>query len=842
MLTTVSDGLEFALTSGGDSANSLLAECDGALGAIDEMLKRELSEARFLTYSQKIAAIREAFATLLTDIDDMRIISDLANGIFKGAASLIKNLDAEKEIQKEIVFFPYKASMWDSFESIWAAASADERCFVSVVPILYYNKDGAGNFTTAHYEGDFFPDDVGVIHYEEFDVAAILPDVAYIHNPYDGGNLVTSVHPDYYSRELKKHVGTLVYVPYYASDSRPTLSFAAPAAALTADVLVASCEEDAEAYRRAGVKYKIAPLGSPKTDKIINSEKNRPEIPEEWVNLRGKKVFFLNTSVASMLRFSESYFQKLHALFALFAERGDVALLWRPHPLTLATIGSMRPQLRGAYNALETAVRAGRLGVIDHTHDMSRAISVSDAYIGDGASSLTYLYALTGKPMYILNFKMSAAPAADELQELRGTEVVSPPCITAAGDAWVFCLSVNALCRFDIDSARAEYAASVPGEMNTGGLYGAPADIGGGRLLLPPMKAGEWAIFDTGSGEFEKRPIPEKYRSVVRNGSHFAFAFASEEFVIFRPVHSTAFVKYDKAAGRFDYFTDWYKKFEPYVFNIEWGLLGGLFAKPEDDALFFTSPQGNIMLELNTRSMKTSVRRVGTPGKHYSDVAYDGRHFWLTSYMPPGTHERKNAVVRFDKKTGACKEYPMVPVTFDPRNEFGDFAGIHFFRDKVWVFPYGVNEIFRIDPLTEEVSRFETGLPYALADRKSPYYAFMDGTAGVLWHIHGENCLIFFSYYDNSLLFIDAGTGETRKQKLTADGIDALLEHLDPVPPYIYGESAFITGAAFVAGVKTGAIAAFDNERAAYSRGVNVNTDGSCGEKVHAFVMGDKSK
>jgi hypothetical protein len=840
MLATVRDGLEFALTSGGESANSLLAECDGALGAACEMMGRELSEARFLTYSRKIAEIREAFATLLTDIDDMRVISELANGIFKGVASLIKNLDAEKEIQKEIVFFPYKLSMWDSLESIWEAARADERCFVSVVPILYYNKDSAGNFTTAHYEGDAFPEDVNVIHYEEFDIAAISPDIAYIHNPYDGGNLVTSVHPDYYSRELKKHVGTLVYVPYYASDSSPTLSFAAPAAALAADILVASSEEDAEAYRRAGVKYRIAPLGSPKTDKIINSEKNRPEIPEEWANLRGKKVFFLNTSVASMLRLSEDYFQKLHALFALFAECDDIALLWRPHPLTLATIGSMRPQLRRAYNALETMARTGRFGVIDHTHDMSKAMAISDAYIGDGASSLTYLYALTGKPMYILNFKMPAAPAADELRELSGTEIVYPPCVPETGDAWVFCVNVNALCRFDIESARAEYVASVPGEMNTAGLYGVPADIGGGRLLLPPMRANEWAIFDTLTGEFEKHPIPDKYRSVVRNGSHFAFAFASEEFVVFRPVHSTAFVKYDKAAGRFDYFTDWYKKFKPCVFNIEWGLLGGFFAKPEDDMLFFTSPQGNIILELNVRSMKTNIRRVGSRGNCYSGIAYDGKRFWLTQNMTPGTHARRNSVVRFDKKTGACKEYPMVPVTFDPRNEICDFAGIYFLRGMIWVFPYGVNEIFRIDPLTEKVSKFETGLPYALTDRKSPYYAFADGVAGGLWHIHGENCLIFFSYYDNSLLFINADTGETRKQKLTADGIGALLKRPDLIPPYIYGESAFMTSGDFADGVKTGAIAAFDAERAAYSRGVNANTDGSCGEKVHAFVMGDR--
>jgi hypothetical protein len=834
MLATVLDGLEFAMTSAGESANSVLSDCDDALFTVGEIMERELSEKRFSQYGGGIADLREALGLLLTDIDDMRAINDLANRISAGIGRLVKDLRAEKEIQKEIVFFPYKASMWDSMESICAAARADERCVVSVVPILYYNRTLGGDFTALHYEGEFFPEDAEVISYEEFDIAAIEPDVAYIHNPYDGGNLVTSVHPDFYSRELKKHVRILVYVPYYASDAVPSLAFAAPAAALAADILIASSEEDAAAYRRAGVKYRIAPLGSPKTDKIVNAGKSKPELPAEWSNLKGKKVFFLNTSVASMLRFPESYFQKLSSLFSLFAERDDVALIWRPHPLTLATIGSMQPQLRGAYNALEAMMRGARFGVIDHTHDMSAAMAISDAYIGDGSSSLVYLYSLTGKPLYILNFKMPAAPSEEELAELLETEIITGPCL-AYDSAWVCCANVNALCRIDIESARAEYVASVPGEKNNVWLCGGLIDAGGGRLLLTPSRANEWAIYDVNTGEFEKYPVPAEYTPSVRNGARFAVAFVTEEFAIFRPVHCKAFVKYDRASGSFEYFTNWYKKFAPYVFNIDLGLFGGCFAKPEGDALFFTSPQGNIIVELNTRSMKINVHRVGNARNRYAGITFDGERFWLTKYMLPGTHERQNAVVRWDRKTGACKEYPLAPVTFDPRFEIGDFAGIYFFKGIIWVFPNGVNEIFKIDPRTEEVSIFETGLPYALTDRKSSYYA--DGAAGGLYYIHGEDCLVFFSYYDNSLLFINVETGAVSKRKLVVSGIGALLKSKDLISPYIYGESVFMTNSDFIDRVKTGAVPAFNEDLAAYSRSVNANTDGSCGEKVHAFVM-----
>ena len=35
----------------------------------------------------------------------------------------------------EIVFLPYNSSMWDSLESVWMAAAADEDCDTYVVPI-----------------------------------------------------------------------------------------------------------------------------------------------------------------------------------------------------------------------------------------------------------------------------------------------------------------------------------------------------------------------------------------------------------------------------------------------------------------------------------------------------------------------------------------------------------------------------------------------------------------------------------------------------------------------------------------------------------------------------------
>ena len=104
----------------------------------------------------------------------------------------------------KVVFFPYKAEMWDSLESFYLAARSDPECDAYLVPIPYFELDRARNVMAPNYDIDRFPAEENPIAYNEFDHTDGSIDIAYIHNPYDEGNLVTSVLPAYYSAELKK--------------------------------------------------------------------------------------------------------------------------------------------------------------------------------------------------------------------------------------------------------------------------------------------------------------------------------------------------------------------------------------------------------------------------------------------------------------------------------------------------------------------------------------------------------------------------------------------------------------------------------------------------------------
>lgn len=332
----------------------------------------------------------------------------------------------------ETVFLPYKASMWDSLESVWQAAEADENCEAYVVPIPYYDRNPDGSFGKMHYEGEQFPDYVPITHYEEYNLEERRPDVIYIHNPYDAQNLVTSVHPDYYSDKLKKYTDCLVYIPYFvlgelSPDNREAVEsmkhFCTVPGVVNADKVIVQSENmrrvyikvlmgEAGEHTRSYWEARILGLGSPKFDKVQEANNREQSIPEGWKNViqradgSRKKVMLYNVSVGALLEHQEEMLEKMQDVFQLFKEKQeDVALLWRPHPLIRATIESMRPQLWSKYDQIVKKYCQEGWGIYDATADVDRAVALSDAYYGD-ESSLIQLCERAGKPIMIQNVKV----------------------------------------------------------------------------------------------------------------------------------------------------------------------------------------------------------------------------------------------------------------------------------------------------------------------------------------------------------------------------------------------------------------------------------------------------
>lgn len=307
---------------------------------------------------------------------------------------------AEIPAKLEVVFLPYKASMWDSLESIWRAADADPDCNARVIPIPYYDRNPDHSFAAMHYEGKDFPDYVPITNYYEYNIAENQPDIIYIHNPYDNYNYVTSVAPEYYSFELKKHTPMLVYVPYFVAGYYANESTAAantPSAFKYADKIIIASHEHRRFYMAGGTPAsKLLVLGSPKLDFIAN-DLNDIVVPEEWIEKsRGKKVFLLNLTISRVLQDTEWANSTMRILEAIKGAE-DSILIWRPHPLLKATIASMRPQQAKEYSAVIDAMGSHSNVIVDNTPSVHAAMKLSDALISD-YSSIVMQYTFTGKP------------------------------------------------------------------------------------------------------------------------------------------------------------------------------------------------------------------------------------------------------------------------------------------------------------------------------------------------------------------------------------------------------------------------------------------------------------
>lgn len=346
------------------------------------------------------------------------------------------SLKNDVAIRREAVFLPYKASMWDSLESVWKAADADPECDAYVIPIPYYDKNPDGSFREVHYEGDLYPDYVPITKYDAYDFENRKPDIIFIHNPYDQYNFVTSVPPFFFSENLKKYTFNLVYIPYFIlAEVKPDddkaienmKHFCNVPAIFHADKVIVQSEAMKQVYikvllemvndhREAARKYwdnKIWGLGSPKIDKVVNTQKDNLEIPREWLKIiekpdgSWKKIVFYNTSITALLRYGEEMLAKMEYVFNAFKKRQEeVVLLWRPHPLIKATVESMRPQLWIEYDKIVRKYREEGWGIYDDTSDVERAIALSDAYYGDG-SSIVQMYQQTGKPIMIQNMDIA---------------------------------------------------------------------------------------------------------------------------------------------------------------------------------------------------------------------------------------------------------------------------------------------------------------------------------------------------------------------------------------------------------------------------------------------------
>lgn len=551
---------------------------------------------------------------------------------------VISKLRQEKEIKKDIVFLPYKASMWDSLESVWRAASEDkEHCNTYVIPIPYADRNPDGTVATWHCEAELFPKDVPVLDWNDYPFEKLKswhPDVIFIHNPYDNYNAVTSIDKQYYSSNLKKCTDKLVYIPYFVlaelniedksklvDEEDKIANFILAPGVINADYTIVQSEKMRKVYldvlerhTDVGREYweeHIKGLGSPKFDKVVNTAKEDYDLPQEWRNIvQGKKVILYNTGLTTMLRYADIYLKKVKSVIRTFKEHQEVALWWRPHPLLRATLQSMHPELLAEYDDIIDKYRQEGWGIYDDTSDLNRALAWTDGYYGDG-SSLQQLYKKECKPVVTQEIEnpIDSFVIDENLYLTDGiwqdNELIFP--------AW----NVNGIFSYNIETKYVNFLSFLPANLNVSYLF-CRMEMVENKLYFIPTNEDCILIFDMIKKTWNKICIDDGKIGDLR--ARFSDAYRFDKTIWLKPYYSHAIVSYSTDTGEIVYYDEWYKELEAYITDENSPKFWS--GSKSENAIYFPFVQTNKVVEFNVYSKDYEIISVGNDNEHLLNVYY----------------------------------------------------------------------------------------------------------------------------------------------------------------------------------------------------------------------------
>ncbi|MCL2187591.1 MAG: hypothetical protein FWC16_05860 [Defluviitaleaceae bacterium] len=602
----------------------------------------------------------------------------------------------------EIAFISYKAAMSDSLETIYLAAKDDPNCDAYWIPVPYYEKNPDGSLGKMHYEGAaYYKPHFQCIDWQAYDIEARRPDIIYTFNPYDDSNRVTAIHPNFYIQRLKNCTDMLVYVPYFVMDDNATLTEAMDGLWVNFGVLYAdrvivqsqSLKETVIKFLKEGeiknnavgsfgdLDKKLLPLGSPKFDNKTNTPDNRHTLPPEWTSIiAGRKVILYNTSFNNIDE-ENKCITKLRDVLAYFKARTDVALWWRPHPLSTTAIQSMRPELLPQYEQIVTTYRQEGWGIYDNTPELQRAVDMTDGYYGDGGS-LVGLCQQMGKLVMKTN-----------LVEINKRRIPNIRFYVTDAHIWVKSGFYNTIYKIDKDL---QYIISSQNmtlhENEAKAIFSANFVESNDCLYFAPTTS-EIIIYNMITHTVNKITYKQKTVSMREEEIPFLFLVKYEKYIFYIPASYPAIMRLNTETHEISFFTDWLPAITKHT-NM-------------DDKFYFGTPlvigevcwmacwHANMLLSFNMETCKSQEYVVGNDENRYKDLCYDGAFFWLS----PRTS--KAPILKWHPQKGECAVYSIHndEIAIDK-----PFCICYYSAGNVWFLPLFASHVYKIDVKSSEMT------------------------------------------------------------------------------------------------------------------------------------------
>lgn len=654
-----------------DCAPEILLECKQYLMALEAELKKDLQRE---DVSSLLTELDQLVHIVLEDVVSDKCIQQLSDGICR----VTKQLE-EIPCRKIIVFLPYKASMWDAFDSVYQAARSDQRVNVLVMPIPYRSYDKQSDCWHEHYEGESFPSDIKIIDYKNYTLADMEPDYIFIHNPYDQYNYVTRVHEEFFSTKLVEYTEHLVYIPYdVVLGTKIDENFCKMPGVQNAWRVIVQSEKVRQTYIKWINPEKVLALGSPKIDAVVNYKVNWDALPESWKQkCKNRKVFLYNTHLSSIISEGSLFIKRLQNVWKYFRNHQDITLLWRPHPLSLQTAQAMNPDFLKAYLYMVEQFKLLDNCIYDDTPDLDRAIGLSDAYMGD-YSSLVMLYGFTGKPMYLHSWLKKEYIEYDKVYALGG--------VSDGKNFWIPHMHYNALLKIDANSMKVVECIDIPYEGKNEEVLFERSYLIGRYLLLVPYLADNLVWYDTVHKKFSKvlynSQTGEKlFCSITTDKYLFLFAYCTAN-------KSLRIDLQTRQIESFEVNYDLLKKYTDVPYDYVWSK-GGIWFEGK---YWLGLRQSNGIVAISTEG---NIEYYSIDVQGIRDIAHDGLNFWI---VPMAGAE----IICWNEKKGIINRFCCQGID---ENVKGVFTGVLCTLDFTWILPSKVNYVLRINKITGEMRK-----------------------------------------------------------------------------------------------------------------------------------------
>lgn len=635
-------------------------------------------------------------------------------------------------ITREVVFLPYKSSMWDCFHSVYEACKRDSRFQVYVVPIPYYSLDSDGNIESEFYEGNEISKFAEITDYRKYDISDRNPDIIFIHNPYDQYNTITQIPEQYFSSELIKYTEHLVYIPYYVSQRRTDDIMTVMPGVRNSWKTIVQSKEIRQQYIQNGIREnQIEVLGNPKFDMVVKAEIDYRELPEEWSALRGKKVYLYNTHLLGLMSNVDLFLEKILQVMEYFMKRDDVALLWRPHPLSQETLKRYHPEALSSYVKIIEWFKIYGNGIYDDSENLERAIAVSDAYMGDEQSSVSTLYQMTGKPMYYMDFDSNKLFQKERFARCHCAEKIG-------NKIYMFSWEYNCIFTYDMDR---KILSCNKGNDKIGGYtrWTCTKSITYKNFIyFIPVEGDDIIKLNTLTGE-------KKYMQLDKEGSWYDPVIYKEHLYLFPVFYRSKIPCINLNEDKIYYIDSLYEK---QLGN--WNgrkntslFIGGIVI--EDCVWRSSRRMGPYMQKYNFTEQTFEYIRIEGLGETIVNASvYDGKYFWIIA---------QKRLIKWDSQLNRILDEIFIEKSID-NGQSMFFSNLYYRNEKIWLIPYIGAEIIEFDIEAHKEYVIDCcdidGFDKDLKNRQAFSYEY----------IAEEDVLYLLPYESNGIVKIDTNSGK----------------------------------------------------------------------------------